>query len=47
MQTSFLDRTIGYIKGQAVHHRRMSFEDEFIAFLKRNNIDYDPRFVFG
>lgn len=39
--------TITYIQTQAEHHRKHSFEDEFIAFLKKHNIEYDPRHVWG
>jgi putative transposase len=45
--TSQIDRTVRYIRGQAEHHRRVTFEEEYIAFLKRNKVDYDPAFVFG
>lgn len=39
--------TIAYIESQAEHHRKHSFEEEFIAFLKKNNVDYDPRYIWG
>jgi hypothetical protein len=29
------------------HHRKMSFEDEFIGLLKKHGMEYDPRYVFG
>lgn len=35
-----------YIQGQPEHHQRQSFRDEFVAFLKRHGIDYDPKYVF-
>jgi len=38
---------IDYIKRQAEHHRRHSFEEEFVAFLKKHAIDYDPKYVWG
>jgi len=38
---------IDYIKRQAEHHRRRSFEEEFLAFLKKHAIDYDPKYVWG
>jgi len=38
---------IAYIQAQAEHHRKRSFEEEFIVFLKKNNVDYDPRYVWG
>jgi putative transposase len=36
-----------YIANQAEHHKKRSFEDEFIAFLKRHKVAYDRRYVFG
>jgi putative transposase len=41
------DHTIKYISSQAEHHRKRSFEEEFVAFLKRHNVDYDPQHVWG
>jgi REP-associated tyrosine transposase len=38
---------IRYIQNQEKHHRKMTFEEEFIALLKKHGIDYDPRYVFG
>ena len=35
-----------YIADQEEHHRRVSFQEEYLAFLKRHEIDYDERFVF-
>jgi putative transposase len=40
-------QTIAYINSQADHHRKRNFEEEFVTFLKRHNIDYDPRYVLG
>jgi len=36
-----------YVRNQEKHHRRMTFEDEFIALLEKHGIDYDSRYVFG
>jgi REP element-mobilizing transposase RayT len=38
---------IGYIARQAEHHKKWSFEQEFIALLRKYGIEYDKRFVFG
>ncbi|MCI0423474.1 MAG: IS200/IS605 family transposase [Acidobacteria bacterium] len=38
---------IAYIENQAAHHKRRSFEDEFVALLKKHGIPYDPKYVFG
>lgn len=34
-----------YISRQKEHHRKISFRDEFIKFLRENGIDHDERFV--
>jgi len=33
---------IRYIEHQAEHHRVQTFEEEFVAFLKRHHVEYDP-----
>ena len=35
-----------YIRGQEEHHRRVSFQDEFRAFLKKYDVAYDERYVW-
>ena len=35
-----------YIEKQLEHHRKMTFEEEFVALLKRHGIAYDPRYVW-
>jgi putative transposase len=35
-----------YIGRQEEHHRRMTYEQEVLALLKRHGVEYDPRFVF-
>ena len=37
---------VRYIDEQERHHRKMSFEDEFIGLLKKHGMEYDPRYVF-
>ena len=38
---------MSYIAGQPEHHKKWSFEAEFVSLLKKYNITYDPKFVFG
>ena len=45
--TSQVEATIAYIAGQKEHHRNRDFQAEFVAFLKRNRTEYDPRYVLG
>jgi len=37
---------IAYIKNQEKHHRKKSFREEYIEFLKKFEIDYDDRYIF-
>ncbi|MEM6798288.1 MAG: IS200/IS605 family transposase [Planctomycetota bacterium] len=34
-----------YIRGQAEHHAKATFEDEYVQLLERHGVEYDPRFV--
>jgi REP element-mobilizing transposase RayT len=36
-----------YIAGQAEHHKTVSFEEEFTAFLKKHGVEYDPRYIWS
>jgi putative transposase len=36
-----------YIAHQAEHHRRWSFEEEYLELLKRSGVEFDARYVFG
>jgi putative transposase len=40
-------QAIAYIRSQREHHRKHSFEDEFVAFLTRHGVVYDPQYVWG
>jgi REP element-mobilizing transposase RayT len=35
-----------YIATQGEHHRRMTFQDEFLEFLRRHEIPFDERFIW-
>ena len=39
-------RTIAYINNQKEHHRKRSFEEEFIELLDKHGVEYDRRYVF-
>jgi REP element-mobilizing transposase RayT len=36
-----------YVSEQEKHHRRMTFQEELIAFLKKNGIAYDERYIWS
>jgi len=41
-----LEEVIRYIENQEEHHKRVTFQDEYRAFLKAYGIDYDERYVW-
>jgi len=43
---SNLDEVIRYIENQEGHHKRVTFQDEYRAFLKAYGIEYDERYVW-
>jgi putative transposase len=36
-----------YIRNQEQHHRKRTFEEEFISLLRSCGVEYDARYVFG
>jgi len=46
VSVSQLDKTIQYIKRQEEHHRKMTFQEEFVALLKKHLIDYEERYLW-
>jgi REP element-mobilizing transposase RayT len=46
ISVSHVKDTIAYIERQAEHHRRKSFQEEFLAFLKKHGIEYDERYIW-
>ena len=43
---SNVDTVIKYIKNQEEHHKKESFRDEYLKFLKAFEIEYDERYIF-
>ena len=43
---SHVSAVINYIRNQEKHHRRTSFQQEYLEFLKRHDVPYDERYVF-
>ena len=39
--------TITYIQSQPKHHRKKTFQEEFLAFLKKHGVEYDERYLWG
>ncbi len=43
---SQVENTIRYINSQPDHHRRKTFQEEFLGFLEKHGIEYDPRYIW-
>lgn len=43
---SQLNDIYNYILNQEQHHKKVSFKEEYIDFLKKFEVDYDDRFLF-
>ncbi|MGE0636763.1 MAG: IS200/IS605 family transposase [Bacteroidia bacterium] len=43
---SQIDSVIKYIINQEEHHKRKTFKEEYIDFLKKFEIEYDDRYLF-
>jgi putative transposase len=37
---------LDYIAGQEEHHRKISFKEEFLEFLKKHEIQYDEKYLW-
>lgn len=40
------ERVAAYIRNQAEHHRKRTFEEEIEALLQRAGVEYQPQYVF-
>lgn len=43
---SQIDIVKKYIDNQEEHHKKISFQEEYLELLKRNKIDFDPKYLF-
>lgn len=44
---SVVDKTIAYVDNQEEHHKKISFHDELIGFLKAYHVDYNEDYLFS
>lgn len=44
---SNIPAVVRYIQTQETHHRKMNFEAEFLALLKKHGVEFDPKFALG
>jgi REP-associated tyrosine transposase len=38
---------VRYIQNQREHHRRKTFQEEYLEFLRANGVDYDEQYLWG
>ncbi len=43
---SRVPKTIAYINNPKEHHRKKTFQEEFLELLEKHGIEYDSRYVF-
>jgi len=41
VSVSNVDEVKAYIAAQADHHRKRTFQEEYLAFLKKHGVEYD------
>ena len=46
VSVSLLEKTIQYIRKQEEHHRKLTFQEEFVALLQKHRIAYDDRYLW-
>ena len=44
---SLVEKTKNYIANQVEHHKKKSFKDEYLEFLRLYNINFDERYVLS
>jgi len=43
---SHIDKVVKYVLNQPEHHKKQSFKEEYLLFLNKFEIDYDPKYLF-
>jgi REP element-mobilizing transposase RayT len=44
---SQINDVVNYINNQETHHAKKSFKEEYLEILKKFEVDYDEKYVFG
>ncbi len=47
VSSSLVPAVVRYIQMQESHHKKMTFDAELLALLKKHGVEFDPKFVFG
>jgi len=40
------DIVINYIRNQHIHHKKKTYKEEYLTFLKKYKVDYDERYLW-
>ncbi len=46
VSASAMDATAEYVRNQKKHHQKRDFKAEFLGFVKRYGVEYDPKYIF-
>ena len=46
VSVSMLETVRHYIANQEEHHRKKTFQEEYVELLKRNEVDYDEKYLW-
>jgi putative transposase len=46
VSASALEKVKHYIADQEVHHRKKTFQEEYVEFLKSSGVEYDERYLW-
>ena len=46
VSASGLEAVRGYVLGQEEHHRTRTFQEEYLAMLKKSGVGYDERYLW-
>jgi putative transposase len=41
-----IEVVIEYIKNQEINHKKLTYKEELLAFLKKYKVDYDERYLW-
>jgi REP element-mobilizing transposase RayT len=46
VSASQIERVKSYIARQEIHHRKQSFQEEYVEFLRQSGVEYDEKFLW-
>lgn len=46
VSVSLIEKVKSYIEHQEAHHRKKTFQEEYVEFLKQSGVEYDERYLW-